>query len=164
MNVFNYEQYIVIDSHCWNDGLIMSKYQIPNWQKWGMIISHNLYSNNFDYCNIGYSLLPFDNFNHLKYNKSINAPWVNNDWLPLWSYLTINKSKILISLEYTFFKKKCLIISNIFKNLNLPIDLINLILSFNKNFFFFNLIKKNNNNYKKYKFNIKKLYNLLHIT
>jgi hypothetical protein len=162
MNIYNYKKYIVSDFNSWNNGLIMQKTHIPDWEKWGMIISHNLYSNNYDYCEIGYSLLPIDNFNYLKYNKSKNAPWVNQDWLPFWSYLTINKSKILISLEYTFFKKKCNILFNIIKKISLPIDIINIILSFNHNFYVFNLLYNINNHFFKYNKNIKKIFNFLH--
>ena len=162
MNIYNYKKYIVSDFNSWNNGLIMQKTHIPDWEKWGMIISHNLYSNNYDYCEIGYSLLPIDNFYFLNYSNSTCAPWVNQEWLPFWSYLTINKSKFIISLEYIFFKKKCNILFNTLKNLFLPVDIINLILSFNKKFFIFNLLKKINFLYSKNNKFISELSNHLH--
>ena len=49
---------------------------------------------------IGYSLLSYDNFRYLNYNKSKKCSWVNNDWLPFGGKLTERKSKLLKEINF----------------------------------------------------------------
>lgn len=160
MNHINYQSFIVSEKHSWIDGLIIEKIYVNNWQKWGMHISHNKYSNNFNYLEVGYTLLDLNY--KVNYKSSKDAPWVNKDWLPFWSEVNINKSKILISLELYFYKNKYNIITNIFNKTKLPFDILKVIFSFTKIQNIFYLLKKINNDFFKNYNSIKKLSYLLH--
>ena len=111
MNRCNYIKYVVSLKNCWEKGRIINYCDMKNcvdnnFKDWNMkVVENNDYSKYMENYYIGYNLLPYDNFNYLRYNKSLNCSWVNNDWLPFWGYLTELKSKLVFEVKFYWILK-----------------------------------------------------------
>ena len=122
MNENNYKKYIVTIRNYWEKSLIIDKCTLNickdnNFIDWDMKrVNYNYYNTYLENYYIGYSLLPYDNFMYLNYNKSKKCSWVNNDWLPFWGKLTEKKSKLLKEIEF-FWINKLLLKYNINQNI-----------------------------------------------
>ena len=111
MNEDDYIKNVVNLKNCWESSLVinnckLNSYKDSNIFNWNMKrVTYNYYNNYMENYYIGYSLLPYDNFNYLKYNVSKIAPWVNNEWLPFWGKLTQKKSKLMIEIKFYWIHK-----------------------------------------------------------
>ena len=122
MNENNYKKYVVNIKNYWEQSLIIDKCNLDickdnNFVDWDMRrVNYNYYNTYMENYYIGYSLLPYDNFRYLNYNKSNRCSWVNNDWLPFWGKLTERKSKLLKEIKF-FWINKLLLKLNVNNNI-----------------------------------------------
>ena len=130
MNEDYYVKYVVSIKNCWEKSLIIDRCTLNickdnNILNWNMKrVNYNYYNTYMENYYIGYSLLPYDNFKYLQYNKSKNCSWVNNDWLPFWGKLTEKKSDLLKEIKFFWINKllsKMIINENIINNIRLRI-------------------------------------------
>lgn len=137
MNESLYKKYVVSQSHRFcNSGTIMEyilSFHNEKSEDWDMRLESfpNLNGMLTRY-SVGYCLLPMYKFYYLHYNHSDRVPWVNNEWLPNWGKLTIQKAGLIKSLiNYYLYKKKLLIYYLCVKRYNIgEIGLINNIFEF----------------------------------